>query len=159
MSRNVTYAVASLSSTTTPALTTSYAVRPVRLASDGSLTASTMPVADQGIGATEAQTFFVRVARANAGTLTGATFKLQVSYDGANSTTATAANWTDVQIANLADGSIAVEHTLSPAAGATAHGAFGTTGARNAPYARLLVRSTGGNAGAGESAVAYVVAS
>lgn len=134
------------SSTTTPALTTSYAVAP----KFADLSASTVGV--QGLGRTSTQTFLATVTAAALSSMTGITLKVQVSQDGANPTTADAGNWTDIEITNLADGTTAVEHTIAVAAGATAAATLGTTNASNAPYARVLVKSTGANAGAGDSA-------
>lgn len=159
MPRNARFCTASQSSTTTPALTTAYAIRPVYIDNDGVATSRVMLVGAQGIGMTRAQTFMATVTCANPQTLTGITFKIQVSYDGANATTAAATNWNDVEITNLADNTTAIEHTLSCGAGLTATANYGTTNATNAPYCRTLVKATGGNAVAGESATVYVVAS
>lgn len=155
MAADITFISAQLSSTTTPALTTAYAVRPAY--SDGSV----MLVAKQGLARTATQTFFAKAARAGAGTFTGITIKAQISDDGLNPTDATAANWTDILLEDLAVGaaSLAIEHTLSPGAGATAYKRLGTTSARNAPYMRVLMKATGGAAAAGESGTVQVFAS
>tara|TARA_R110000868_G_scaffold396987_1_gene669515 strand:+ start:187 stop:651 length:465 start_codon:yes stop_codon:yes gene_type:complete len=147
------FLAASLSSTTTPALTTSYAVRPAY--ADGTV----MAVANQSVGNSATQTFFASVTQTAPGTMTAITLKAQVSFDGANSTTATAANWTDVIITNLATGVTAIEHTLTGVDGATACATYGTESGRNAPYMRVCVKSVTANAAAGESATVYVVAS
>lgn len=150
---DISYLSASLSSTTTPALTTSYAVRPAYS------TGAVMDVAKQSIGRTSTQTFFASVTQTVPGTMTGITLKVQVSFDGANSTTATAANWTDILITNIADGTTAIEHSITGVDGATACATYGTESGRNAPYMRVLVKSIGAAAATGESATVYVVAS
>lgn len=148
-----TFTVAALSSTTTPALTTAYASRPTY--ADGVTVESS---ASQGFGRSLTQTFFASVTRAG-GAFTGITFKVQVSFDGANPLTAAAVNWTDIQIVNLADSTKAIEQSISPGANATACATYGTQDASNAPFVRVLVKSTGGNAGAGDSATINAVAS
>ena len=147
-----TFTVASLSNATTPALTTAYACRPAY--ADGS---ASSPAA-QGLGRSTAQTFFADCTVA-AGSMTGATFKVQVSFDGANATTASAVNWTDVQLINLADGTKAIEQTISPGANTRACATYGMEDCRNAPFSRMLVKAVGGAAGAGDSFVCNVVAS
>lgn len=141
-----------LTSATTPALTTAYAVRPVY--SDDALDT----VANQGIGRAATSTIFVKCVRA-AGAFTGATVKVQVSYDGLTSTTAAAVNWLDVFTTDLSSGAVTVEHTVSPGGSATAWLALGTESTRNAPFVRVLGKATGGAAGAGDSLDAWAVVS
>jgi hypothetical protein len=148
------FRVASLDSTTTPALTTSYAVRPVYMPA-GTVV---MDARNQGIGATERQTFLASVTRDAAGTMTAIVISVQISDDGANPTDATATNWRAVQITNLADNVSDDEHTLSVSAGATATANYGTTYVSNAPYSRVLVKSVTANAGVGDSCFVDAVA-
>lgn len=138
------FIVAQLSSTTTPALTTTYAVRPAY--ANGTV----MAVGEQGIGSSETQTFAASVTEASGGGFTGITFEVQVSADGANSTTAAATNWKSVKITNLNDGTVNNVQSVSVGAGATAVGVFGGTNCRNMPFTRVIVKSTGANAGAGD---------
>jgi len=143
-----------LSSTTTPALVTSaYGIRPLNDA--GVLVSPTY----QGIGARATAAFFVKCVDSGVGTFTGATVKVQISYDGAAPTTAAATNWIDIYCTNVATASTAIEHTVTPSSGATAWLALATESTRNAPYVRVLGKATGGDAGSGDTLDVYVVAS
>lgn len=139
--------IVEITSATAPALTTSYAVGRYN------------STAARNAGASQAQQFTLKVTRANAGALTGATFKLQQSYDGANATTANAANWTDVCVVDLADtsGALQTAVTVSASAGASAYKQVATSNLIGTVWYRWLVLSTGGNAGASESAAVWVV--
>lgn len=141
-----------LTSATTPALTTSYAVRPVNVSD------AVVDAGQQGIGAREAVMFFVKCTDTTAG-FTGGTVKAQVSYDGANSTTAAAVNWKDIYLTDVSTGTVAIEHTITPGAGATAWVALATTSTRNAPYVRVLGKSTGAAGGTGDTLDVWAVAS
>lgn len=147
------YTVADMSSTTTPALSTSYDVRPAD--ADG----AAVDARSQSLGRTATQTYFARVTEASGGGMTGVAFKAQVSEDGADWDDPTAANWTDIYLVRLDDGVKLKEHTLSVGAGDTAHAAYGTTDNRNAPFSRVLLKSVGANAGAGDLASVKVVGS
>lgn len=132
------FTVASLSSTSSPTLsTTPRAVAP------------TMPT---GAFLADSQTFNVRVARA-AGSFTGITIKFQGSIDGASATTAAALNWTDVYVTDLSTNTSSVTHTLSPSGSTTKDWVLGTLDLRNRPYWRAVITATGADAGAGDSVV------
>lgn len=162
---SVRFCSASLSSTTTPALTTSYAIRPAYVDNDGIATATAMDVDKQGVGAIPTLGLFASVTQTTAGTMTAIVLKAQVSYTGTDPTTAAAANWTDILITNLSGaassstGATGIEHTITGVNDATVYAAFGTESNRNARYLRVLVKSVTGDAAAGESAVVYAVAS
>lgn len=144
MSGDITNIVASQSSTTTPALTTTYAVRPAY--SDGRV----MDVAKQGSGRISAATYFAKATEASGGGFTGISFKIQISQTGDNPTDATATNWITVSSTRLSDNTTAFEWTLSVGVGATAWDAYACAGILNAPFRRVLMKSTGANAGAGD---------
>lgn len=158
MPRALRFCSASQSSTTTPALTISYAARPVYVDNDGAATTTVMDARSQGIGMSTAQTFTASVTQTVAGTMTGITLKAQVSYTGTDPTVAASAHWTDIEITDLADGATQVEHSITGSDGATVRATYGTTNATNAPYCRVLVKSIGANAAADESASVFVVA-
>lgn len=146
------YHALALTSATTPALTTSYAVRPVNSAN------VVVDPGEQGIGRCETAAFYVKCTDTTAG-FTGGTVKVQISHDGADATTAAAVNWIDVYCTNVASGAIAIEHTITPGAGLTAWMCLATESTRNAPYARVLGKATGASGGTGDTLDVWVVAS
>jgi hypothetical protein len=147
MSADISFIVASQSSTTTPALTTSYAVRPAY--SDGRV----MEVAKQAIGRLTGTTYFAKAVEAAGGGFTGINFKIQISQDGLNPTDASAVNWKTISSTRLSDNTTAFEWDLSVGVGATAWDVYACSGIRNAPYRRVLMKATGANAGAGDLGV------
>lgn len=146
------YHALAMTSATTPALTTSYAVRPVNDAD------VVVDPAKQGLGRCSTAAFYVKCTDTTAG-FTGATVKVQISHDGADATTAAAVNWIDVYSTNVATATVAIEHTITPGGGATAWMCLATESIRNAPYVRVLGKSTGANAGTGDTLDVWVVAS
>jgi hypothetical protein len=152
------FCAAYLSSTTTPALTTTYAINPVGLTAAGVADPTrVIAVGQVGVGACESITIFATVTQTVGGTMTGITLKAQVSDDGANPTTVAAANWTDIMIADLPTATAEIEKSVTGVDGSTVQAAFGTTSARGARHFRILLRSIGANAAAGESAAVFVV--